>query len=115
MDSAPYGSQSVSTDADRSLSIQARSVLSIALRHNCPLEGGLKGETSMTKNQKWLKGLIGGKATRKTMARALTRGPDYRAQFTLEHDVKRRKLLKKRQDAERAAEAAAKAAKKGTK
>lgn len=76
----------------------------------------------MTKNQKWLKGLLGGKAKPKTMARTLSRGPDYRAQFTLEHDVKRRKLLKKRQDAERAAkeaeraaEAAAKAAKKGAK
>ena len=55
----------------------------------------------MTRNQKWLKGLTGGKATPKTMNRALERGPEYRAQFTLEHDVKRRKLLKKRQDAER--------------
>ena len=53
----------------------------------------------MTRNQKWLKGLTGGKATPKTMNRALERGPEYRAQFTLEHDVKRRKLLKKRQDA----------------
>lgn len=73
MDSAPYGSQSVSTDADRSLSIQARSVLSIALRHNCPLEGGLEGETSVTKNQKWLKGLVGGDPKAKTAARRLKR------------------------------------------
>ena len=69
----------------------------------------------MTRNQKWLKGLVGGDPKPKTMNRALERGPEYRAQFTLEHDVKRRKLLKKRQDAERAAEAAAKAAKKGAK
>ena len=55
----------------------------------------------MTKNQKWLKGLVGGDPKPKTMNRALERGPEYRAQFTLEHDVKRRKLLKKRQDAER--------------
>ena len=67
----------------------------------------------MTKNQKWLKGLVGGDPKPKTAARWWKRGPEYRAQFTLEHDVKRRKLLKKRQDAERAAKEAAQAAKKG--
>ena len=67
----------------------------------------------MTKNQKWLKGLVGGDPKPKTAARWWKRGPEYRAQFAVAHETKRQALLKKRQDAERAAKEAAKAAKKG--
>ena len=67
----------------------------------------------MTRNQKWLKGLVGGDPKPKTVARWWKRGSEYRAQFAVAHETKRQALLKKRQDAERAAEAAAKAAKKG--
>ena len=67
----------------------------------------------MTRNQKWLKGLVGGDPKPKTVARWWKRGSEYRAQFAVAHGTKRQALLKKRQDAERAAEAAAKAAKKG--
>ena len=38
----PMGSQSVSTDADRSISIQARSVLSVHCAITALLRGGLK-------------------------------------------------------------------------
>ena len=76
----------------------------------------------MTKNQKWLKGLVGGDPKPKTAARRLKRGPNYVHQFAVAHETKRQALLKKRQEAERAAkeaeraaEAAAKAAKKGAK
>ena len=56
----------------------------------------------MTRNQKWLKGLVGGDPKPKTMNRALERGPEYRAQFAVAHETKRQALLKKRQEAERA-------------
>ena len=83
----------------------------------------------MTKNQKWLKGLVGGDPKPKTAARRLKRGPNYVHQFAVAHETKRQALLNKRQEAERAAkeaeraakeaeraaEAAAKAAKKGAK
>ena len=55
----------------------------------------------MTKNQKWLKGLVGGDPKPKTMQRWWKRGPEYRAQFAVAHETKR------------AAKEAAQAAKKG--
>ena len=55
----------------------------------------------MTKNQKWLKGLVGGDPKPKTAARWWKRGPEYRAQFAVAHETKR------------AAKEAAQAAKKG--
>ena len=55
----------------------------------------------MTRNQKWLKGLVGGDPKPKTAARWWKRGPEYRAQFAVAHETKR------------AAKEAAQAAKKG--
>ena len=55
----------------------------------------------MTKNQKWLKGLVGGDPKPKTVARWWKRGSEYRAQFAVAHETKR------------AAKEAAQAAKKG--
>ena len=55
----------------------------------------------MTRNQKWLKGLVGGDPKPKTVARWWKRGPEYRAQFAVAHETKR------------AAKEAAQAAKKG--
>jgi len=55
----------------------------------------------VTKNQKWLKGLVGGDPKPKTAARWWKRGPNYRAQFAVAHETKR------------AAKEAAQAAKKG--
>ena len=56
----------------------------------------------MTRNQKWLKGLVGGDPKPKTAARWLKRGPNYVHQFAVAHETKRQALLKKRQEAERA-------------
>ena len=55
----------------------------------------------MTRNQKWLKGLVGGDPKPKTAARWLKRGPNYVHQFAVAHETKR------------AAKEAAQAAKKG--
>ena len=57
----------------------------------------------MTKNQKWLKGLKDGEPTMKTTRRCKKR-PGYVVQFAAAHERKRQALLKKRQEAERAAE-----------
>ena len=66
----------------------------------------------MTKNQKWLKGLKDGEPTMKTTRRCKKR-PGYVVQFVAAHERKRQALLKKRQEAERAAKETAQAAKKG--
>ena len=57
----------------------------------------------MTRNQKWLKGLVGGDPKPKTVARWWKRGSEYRAQFAVAHETKRQALLKKRQEAAQAA------------
>ena len=66
----------------------------------------------MTKNQKWLKGLVGGDPKPKTAARWWKR-PNYVPQFAVAHETKRQALLKQRQVAERAAKEAAQAANRG--
>ena len=57
----------------------------------------------MTKNQKWLKGLVGGDPKKKSAARWWKRGPNYLPQFAVAHETKRQALLKKRQEAAQAA------------